>query len=504
MTTKSKFLVLNPSTENLGRIIEKANLQESKVGPFEAILLLGDVQPKESEIPKTTFIKPAYFTEGLHEVNEEISSKRDDGNFNEIRKNLNYVKKPFALLEMPSGIKIAFVLPVQNEQEIILHINNDFPKSEVDILLTYQWPYAISKREKLLSVADRQLDAIVKLLRPRYHFAVGTEEGSFYELQPFQWDQGSERICRFISLVKEGTGGRWFYAFEILKENTIQPDIKLLDSPYETEKVSPNNPKLQSNTDLAEEPPAKRKKMVAPSDCFFCLSNPDVEAHMIVSIGTYAYLTIAKGPVTKPSNGLRFSGHAIIVPIKHMPTLKSDNEDYFNSPIYQEITKFKISLVDAFSNVLSHIKVISFEINREENVHYHVQLVPINENLIEEFPRALHERVEVNNEQYDQNNKLEFIRYEDEEDPELTLKIRNSDNMVFTIYHGKDKKEIFISELNDSNKSVDLQFPRRVLASLLKSMKRMNWVRCKQPKYKEIQECEHFRQLYKRYDFTQT
>lgn len=504
MTTKSKFLVLNPSAENIERIIEKSNLQESRVGPFEAILLLGDVQPKESSIPTTTFMKPAYFTEGLHGINEEISAKGHYKKVSDIRENFNYVKKPFALLEMPSGIKIAFVLPVQDEQEIILCIKNDSPDSEVDILLTYQWPYAISKREKLLSVADRQLDAIVKLLRPRYHFAVGTEEGNFYELPPFRWDERSKRICRFISLVKEGTGGKWFYAFEILKDNPVQPDTKFLDNPYESEKISEAKPRLQSNTELKEERPVKRKKIVAPSECFFCLSNPDVETHMIVSIGTYAYLTIAKGPVTKPSNGLSFSGHAIIVPIKHIPTVRSDNEDYLNSPIYQEITKFKTSLVEAFSNVLSHIKLISFDINRAENVHYHVQLVPINENLIKEFPKALHERAEVNNEQYDQNTKLKFIRYEDDENPELILKVKSSDNMIFTIYHSKEKKEIFISELNDNSKSVDLQFPRRVLAFLLKSMKRMNWVRCKQPKYKEIQESENFRQFYKAHDFTQS
>ena len=52
MSNKHKFLVLNSSPEGLDKVIEKANLQNQKIGPFEAILLLGDVLPAGSCMTK--------------------------------------------------------------------------------------------------------------------------------------------------------------------------------------------------------------------------------------------------------------------------------------------------------------------------------------------------------------------------------------------------------------------------------------------------------------------
>ena len=62
-------------------------------------------------------------------------------------------------------------------------------------------------------------------------------------------------------------------------------------------------------------------------ECWFCLSNPDIEKHLIASIGDDIYLTLAKG-------GLN-DFHCLIIPLGHYPslnymlqTVSESDEDY--------------------------------------------------------------------------------------------------------------------------------------------------------------------------------
>ncbi len=48
------------------------------------------------------------------------------------------------------------------------------------------------------------------------------------------------------------------------------------------------------------------------SDCWFCLATPDAEAHLVVSIGEEAYVTLAKGPLSDT--------HSLLLPIAHLPS----------------------------------------------------------------------------------------------------------------------------------------------------------------------------------------
>mmetsp|Transcript_6173 Transcript_6173/g.14337 ORF Transcript_6173/g.14337 Transcript_6173/m.14337 type:complete len:675 (+) Transcript_6173:55-2079(+) len=61
--------------------------------------------------------------------------------------------------------------------------------------------------------------------------------------------------------------------------------------------------------------PGKKRKIeikVEPhSDCWFCLVNPKVEKHMIVTASTEVYVATTRGPIT-PS-------HVMVLPVKHAP-----------------------------------------------------------------------------------------------------------------------------------------------------------------------------------------
>lgn len=497
MSSKNKFLILNPDLNNLETILNKSNVQNSKNGPFEAVFLLGDVISNTSDAPKVEIAQSTYFSQGKKEVT--IPQNKLEDKYIDIKSNFTYMNSLVTILKLASGLRVAVLSGKaeieSNNQEVLAKLE---VSSKIDILITYSWPYAIARDQKLSLVGNKFVDTVVKALKPRYHFAVGNERGKFLEFLPFKWD--NQTVTRFISLAQEGTGDRWFYAFS-LSSNIDVIETKLIDNPYTTI-IEPVKRKVEEM--ISEEKTVlvkKKKKVVLPDQCFFCLSNPKVETHMIISIGKHSYLTVAKGPLTKPSKEFVFSGHALIIPINHIPTIRLSQSDITDSPIYKEMELYKSTLAQAFLEQSPHQRLVFFEVNRLENIHHHVQLLPIPKEFCEtQFPAALEEKTRVNNDTFTHNTKLEFKKFESEEDSEYLKIINTSDYILFSIFD-KDRKLIHLSEIN-SDKPVDLQFPRRVLAHTLKCPKRTYWEKCQQPKFKETKDCEEFKKYYEKYDFT--
>lgn len=480
--TKSKFLVLYPDPTNLDAILKKANVQNSKNGPFEAVILLGNCLP--AEVPSTMPEAPTYF----------FGNSDQDGSFVDIAPNFTCVKARTSSLKLESGVRLAFFNDaLKSESERIESL------SKADILFSYNWPYCIARDQRLTLVGDQSVDAVAKQLQPRYHFAAGLEKGKVYEHSAVAWSP--KRSYRFISLAREGTGNKWFYAFAI---DTSDDEVPLqTPNPFHS-KPEEKRPREEENEDkkakqIKLDPlqgsirtATRGPKVVAPSECFFCLSNPKLESHMIVSIGSFSYLTIAKGPLTRANKSMDFSGHAIIIPIDHTPALPNVED------VRQEIDKYMQSLSKAFAK--NGYDTVFYEINRPENVHFHIQMVPVPRGLIGKmFERVLDEKSLLNNETFEQNTKLHFKKFLTE-DEEFAAADKADRSIKFTIFSEK-KKSYFISTLEEG-KGLDLQFPRRVLAYLLRLPKRVNWDRCRQTQVQETTECLKFKLFYGDFDFT--
>ncbi|SGZ22743.1 BQ5605_C022g09536 [Microbotryum silenes-dioicae] len=97
------------------------------------------------------------------------------------------------------------------------------PTPPPDILLTTSLPASLPLLSALALPAtakgqpfSSELDEVVRMSRPRYHFIGGT--GIFWEREPFQWNDGSRQVCRSICLGEMGAKGkeRAFYAFSIV------------------------------------------------------------------------------------------------------------------------------------------------------------------------------------------------------------------------------------------------------------------------------------------------
>ncbi|CAH1412543.1 unnamed protein product [Lactuca virosa] len=97
-------------------------------------------------------------------------------------------------------------------------------------------------------------------------------------------------------------------------------------------------------------------------ECWFCLSSPNVESHLITSVGENCYCALAKGPLVQD--------HVLILPIEHLPnTLTSPPECEI------ELVKFQKILKDYFK---SHGKeVVFFEWVYVRATHANLQAIPV-------------------------------------------------------------------------------------------------------------------------------
>lgn len=491
-----KFLVLHPDPADLEDVLVKANAQNNKNGPFDAVILLGDVT---TEPPQTSIDAPTYFSRKL------TTESNDSEPTSLIKPNSNCLQLPINAILLDSGLRLTFVnatLTAAQQQQVL----STRDLSATDVLVTYQWPRAIADQRKLTLVGGSSfIDDVVRLARPRYHFAVGSASGRYYESEQFLWtDAKASHGTRFISLGRKGTGDKWFYAFGI--DPAATPSPSLATNPFELIETHTNEPVVDEPLARLPKRPldddqAPRKR-VTPAQCFFCLSNPRCETHMIIAIGTHNYITVAKGPLPNPrSSRLGFTGHAIIIPIEHIASSRSAGGDFSQTPAHLELLEFAKSLVTAFGT-RDHA-VVFFEINRLANVHHHTQVVPVPQALISSFEQSLEDRLQNNNQRQGRNQPLKFTKYRQDAAADVARlhQLRQeADYILFSVCTGL-QVEYYHCRL-DETQPVDLQFPRRVLASVLRCSKRVYWEKCKQTKDEETFECEAFKRFYTAHDIT--
>lgn len=462
-----------------------------------------------------------YFCEGFSQISRE---GEEEEKFNESlrEKNLNYLKAKYGVFTTADGLKIAYVTGdaqfiKDHHSEIMARFTDEAKNGTIDILLSSPWPQTLADEERLF-YGNSQIDPIVEVLKPRYHFCVGSSKGKFHERSPFNWGT-DDQVTRFISLGKFGNEAKekWIYAFNLNKELNQEPPKNLTANPFDVARESKKiqqeqvNNKRKSEEDPTTESTGKQqlikkpRKQVLPENCFFCLSNPKLQTHMIISIGDSAYLTIAKGPLTKPTSQMPFSGHCLIIPIGHLPNLPSSEQDkaVVATPLYNEILRYKSSLIKMFAKFDQ--AVMFYQINKKENVHFHIQCVPIAVDFLQDFEKVLKKNVEINNKsKFRSNSKFDFKRFTNAEDEEY-LKIINdseSEYVTFTIFNKSISQcEIYLSVL-EKDSSLDLQFGRKVMAFLLQTPNRVKWVNCEQSVNREEEETELFKEGFKEFDFT--
>lgn len=226
-------------------------------------------------------------------------------------------------------------------------------------------------------------------LKPRYH-AVGLD-GVYYERPPYRnydahGEPRGEIATRFIAMARVGNPvkAKWIYALNLTPVDRIrlkdlyQRTVDETACPYDGQllaQASGKSAQVQQyfyNMDASDDKRKRhydndnnRRKKSKPvfdqAKCWFCLASPEVEKHLVISVGDEVYLALAKGGLVDE--------HLLILPVEHHQSLLNLPESVLN-----EITRFKQALVKYYNE--SDKVPVFFERNFKTS-HLQIQVVPV-------------------------------------------------------------------------------------------------------------------------------
>ncbi|KAF0520779.1 nuclear protein [Gigaspora margarita] len=558
-------------------------------GPFDLLLCVGDLFGENTDeiesllkgdikVPiSTCFMHGKY---GLPDAVKERAEKNDGV----ICENLTYLGHLGSFSTL-NGVKIAYA------SGILDSVIND-PPTQVDILLTYEWPKDITRlsSQEIRDVSgSKEVAQLAARVKPRYHFA--TSENVFFKREPYQNALSPNSIqdddtqlqmgipTWFVGLAEVGNSAKekWYYGFNLVplmhmpksaplsypKDMTECPfDIKgqkrkledtqtlstggssrlktkrgrtngtppetyicnICNNPGHWIHDCPQNQKLQQNkkqrpvskdyvckscqevgTHLIFDCPdyeckecgekghhprncprhLKKKQPIEPEPCWFCLSNPKTVKHLIISVGSDLYLSMAKGGLidtqTPSVSIVPGGGHVLLVSIVHYPTFReAPRDEQIN--LKDEMEKYKSSLKRLYQDYGAGM--LSFEVSYlgRKQYHYHVQIVPVPfEYDSEKIRKAFMDEATTDDLKFSQAQASSAVI------PINYFKVDLPDGT--SLIHEIEPKEHF-----------DVQYGRKVLSKLLGAPQRVNWRDCVLSDELEREDAEKFRQAFMKYD----
>ncbi|GFR01465.1 CWF19-like protein 1 [Trichonephila clavata] len=510
MSTILQRLVCGDVDGHFKALFKKVGTIHQKKGPFEYLLCVGnffgssddeweDVKAGKITVPLTTYILGP-------NTREQLRFYPDDSS--EIVPNLIFLGKR-GVLTGSSGLKIAYLSGLEKKEttdfsfsekdvtELIAGASNE----AVDILLTSQWPQGVTKYAKPLdftvssSVGSNLVAHLVKLLKPRYHFS--GLSGLHYERLPYRNHQVLQELpmhtTRFIGLamVDNEKKLKWLYAFNITPSCSMTSKELATSAGPVTECPFGVEDRMnqffydtgsrfgQKRTMNGNERCGVRKKKhagVLQEHCWFCLTNPDIQKQLLLSIGNHSYMTLAKGGLVRD--------HLLIIPMEHVASSVSLSES-----AEKEVENYKRALVEYFHS--QDLNAIFFERNFT-SPHLQIQAVPIPKSLSSGAVKTI----------------IDFASAEGLEFTELSkfsaLKQVVSRKKSYFYVEIIDNKNCSGKLLHVIDGNFPLQFGRMMLASrnMLNLPNRVDWKECKMSPDEELRTAENFRRHFKKYDFT--
>ncbi|XP_023341614.1 CWF19-like protein 1 [Eurytemora carolleeae] len=524
-----KILVSGDAEGNLASLFKKVEAVNKKAGPFEMLLCVGsffgpgnlgwqDYKTGRCKVPIPVYILGKlieYLGHGgwsNEKVRTHVSvlqgrSTRSSCSLLLLRPEFlggdtcpSSENSPTSRSDNSDRFKIS-IYSLQNLQALEGNLRwDDSRYPGVDILLTSDWPKGISNRTRASEVRDLEVGSalvsrLALLSRPRYHFC--GLHGEHYERTPYRNHQtGAEQakpVTRFIALGKVGNKEKkkWLYAFNITplknmeRAELVAQPVGVTEIPFLQEHIEIQGEKKQQfffdmNAKMEDEGKGKKRKndgedsgRKAPvGPCWFCLSSPEVEKHLIVSVGEHSYLALAKGALTPD--------HVMILPIGHHQCLVNLPEE-----VSQEIDKFKSALRKMFKK--NGKAPVFFERNFKCQ-HLQLQVVPVIKD----------DATVVKKEFLDQASSREMDLNEIPSHVPIAQLAVQGQPYFFVETPNKDKL------FGRIDKGFPLQFGREVLCcpSLLDMEERADWKACKLSQEEEMEHTKEFRKLFSPFDFT--
>lgn len=472
---------------------------------------------------------PTYFSLGRNSLPPGVIQKLKE-NADELCLNLSFLGRR-RTIKTTEGIKIVTVGGAHQAAPLKeatidyepVHTDSDIKilkgANSADLLITSEWPSDILTGSKAeynddLPVSQASISELCSTLKPRYHF---TTSAQFYEREPFFHvpEEAGEgyAVTRFISLACFGntTKQKWIYAFSLdpsaVAPTSIQPGTTASPLAFagKKRKAGANDGQTFSRYSNGQangyehrgHQPKRRRAQATPQECYFCLSNKNLATHMIASIGTDAYLTVAKGPLSTPKTypHLGFPAHMLIIPMTHSPTMASIPGDDERKSTLAEMQRYREALqrmVVGKSKAEDGVELgaVTWEISRAGGVHHHWQFMPVPADLIRRGLVQAAFEVEAENENYPK-----FVSKAAD-----TAVAEEGDFMKVMIWTEALQKSIVLPI--DASFRFNLQFGRRVLAKLLGLEDRIQWQDTAQTEAEETADAAAFKEAFRPFDFT--
>ncbi|KAH7911427.1 CwfJ C-terminus 1-domain-containing protein-like protein [Hygrophoropsis aurantiaca] len=233
-------------------------------------------------------------------------------------------------------------------------------------------------------------------------------------------------------------------------------------------------------------------KEIGPDECWFCLSNPNLAKHLIVSIGTECYVTLPKGQIiptqSAADHGNIFTvpggGHVLIIPIAHHPTFTTIPSD-IAPPIIDETIKYKTALQALYAK--HGAAPVFFEVGRlsAKGGHAHIQAIPV--------PVALQHKVE---DTFLKEGRTQGIDFESDADGALDA-CAGGARSYFRVDLPDGRKLVHLMK---DHVPFSIQFGRQVLVSLLNTPERFDWKSCVLPENEDKADVQAFKSAFAPFD----
>uniref|UniRef100_A0A4W6BTI3 CWF19-like protein 1 n=1 Tax=Lates calcarifer TaxID=8187 RepID=A0A4W6BTI3_LATCA len=515
----------------LNALFNRVQTIQKKTGQFDLLLCVGEFfgTTPEAEAEwqqyKTGAKKAPIHTYILGAASQETVKNFPSADGCELAENITYLGRRGVFTGV-SGLQIAYVSGREAQQEpapahcftakdlsaLVSPLTSSSKFRGVDILLTSQWPrgvwqYANNPEVNTKFCGSTSVANLADKLKPRYHFAA--LEGTHYERLPYRnhlvLQENAQHVSRFIALatVNNPAKKKYLYAFNIIPMKTMDPSelVKqpqdVTENPYrrstkdKTDEVQ-SEPSHQFFFDLGKkqdgrgrdqqhdgdrhhqgQPKQPRRHPQPTGPCWFCLASPQVEKHLVISIGTHCYLALAKGGLTPH--------HILILPIGHYQSVVD-----LSSEVVEEMEKYKSALTSFYKS--KGERCVLFERNyRSQHLQLQVVPVPLDRCTTEDIKEAFMVQA--------QEQQMELM-----EIPEHTDLKQIAPPGTPYFYVELDSGEKLFYRIQ---KHFPLQFGREVLASeaVLNIPTRADWKECKQTREEEEESCKQLRDDFQPFDF---
>lgn len=518
MSPIQKILVCGDVCGEFEALFKRVNIVNKKAGPFNLLLCVGEFfsdansqwtpyKLGASKVPIPTYV--------LGPSKEAHKKHYPDLRGCELAENVIYLG-PAGIYPCSSGLRVAYCSGLKTSPPGLSgYTNKKMGELEtegkqsgiIDILITSQWPNFVTTFATKPSGCDLNAvgcDLVARLansLQPRYHFAAAPP-GVFYERLPYRNHlvlQETPRQCtRFIGLAGVGNSAKskWLYAFSITpathcrkEELTVQPS-DLTECPYNGQRLPPLHEETAGINEFfygggdrskrgqkrdGEEQGGARQKRPPPKPtgpCWFCLSSPEVEKHLIVSVGEHIYLALAKGGLVPH--------HLMLLPIHHYQTSLD-----LEPPAMAELARFKSRLREMFA--ATDRTVVFYERNYRTS-HMQLHAVPLPEAMANRAAEAF----------VSEGVRQDLPLDEVPRRTEMSAAVQSGQPFLFV------EPPFGPCLLHRVKKGYNMRFDREVLASenLLNLPGRIDWKDCKSSRQEETEARDAVRKIFKPFDFT--